>query len=356
MKGLVDMSDGDVKVSVIMPVYNAGGYLRGAIDSVLAQTFEDFELILVDDGATDGSGAVCDEYAAKDSRVRVRHGRNGGVCASRNVGMDIARGKWLAFCDHDDYMEPDLLKTAFRAIDGTQYKLVKFDHVTLRRLSEEKLYPEFAGIYHDDCEWTASQVLTAQTYSFFKALTGLVWDGLYLRTFVESSHLRFDESFRHGGEDFDFMTRFVAACGCGLWIGRALYRHYYNIGTSTSARFHMSLLLEYLKIAHAERELFPKAFADAGLRFSSFAEWTVPLVHFVFLVPGCPLTLREQVAWLVRYYDELVGRGICVPMRGMLLKRKFLNFCVRIGALRTYLVLKKGVVRTRNFVRGRLMG
>ncbi len=334
-------------VSVIMPVYNAGKYLRGAIDSVLAQTFKDFELILVDDGAPDGSGAVCDEYAAKDARVRVKHGRNGGICASRNVGMELARGEWLAFCDHDDYMEPVLLETALRAVEGTEHKLVKFNHHTFRRFPDDKVCPEFLGVRRGDCEWMVGKVLTAREYPFFKTLAGLVWDGLYLRRFVEARQLQFDESFKHGGEDFDFMTRFMATCDTGLWVGEALYRHYYNIGTSTSASFHMSLLHDYLKTANAERKLFPEAFSDGELRFSSFAEWTVPLVHFLFLAPGCPLSFREQTAWLVRYYDELVGQGTRFAVMRRPAKRCFLALCARLRAFWLYLFAKKAIVRMR---------
>ena len=334
-------------VSVIMPVYNAGKYLRGAIDSVLAQTFQDFELILVDDGATDGSGAVCDEYAAKDARIRVRHGRNGGICASRNVGMGMACGKWLAFCDHDDCMDPDLLAAAFRAVDGCPHNLVKFNHETCRRFQDGTLRREFSGVRHGDCEWDARCSLTARGYPFFKALAGLVWDGLYLRSFVESHHLRFDESFKNGGEDFDFMTRFIAASGRGIWLERTLYRHYYNVGTSTSSGFHQSLLSDYLRIAHAERELFPEAFADAGLRFASFAEWTVPLIHFVFLTSGCTLSFSDQVSWLSRYYDELVGRGARYSIAQLPAKRKFLGLCARSRLFWLYLLMKRAVVRLR---------
>ena len=97
-------------VSVIIPVYNSEKYLRQCLDSVLAQTCCDWEAILVDDGSTDSSGAICDEYAAADSRFRVRHGRNVGVSAARNTALDIARGEWLTVIDADDMLAPDALE------------------------------------------------------------------------------------------------------------------------------------------------------------------------------------------------------------------------------------------------------
>ena len=90
------------KISVIVPVYNTEKYLRRCVDSILAQTFTDFELLLIYDGSKDCSGAICDEYAAMDSRVRVFHQLNGGVSSARNLGLDNAQGEWIAFCDSDD--------------------------------------------------------------------------------------------------------------------------------------------------------------------------------------------------------------------------------------------------------------
>ena len=96
MKNIKDM------VSVIIPVYNAEKYLHRCIDSILAQTYTDFELLLINDGSNDGSGMICDAYAAKDSRVRVFHKENGGVSSARNIGIDNAAGVYISFVDADD--------------------------------------------------------------------------------------------------------------------------------------------------------------------------------------------------------------------------------------------------------------
>ena len=91
------------KISVIVPVYNTEKFLQRCIDSVLAQTYQDFELLLIDDGSKDSSGVICDEYAAQDIRVRVFHKENGGVSDTRNYGLDLAQGKYLMFLDSDDF-------------------------------------------------------------------------------------------------------------------------------------------------------------------------------------------------------------------------------------------------------------
>lgn len=97
------------KVSVIVPIYKAEKYLRRCVDSILAQTFTDFEVLLIDDGSPDNSGEICDEYAAKDSRVRVFHKENGGVSSARNLGLENASGEYTIHTDPDDWVEPTML-------------------------------------------------------------------------------------------------------------------------------------------------------------------------------------------------------------------------------------------------------
>ena len=99
------------EISVIVPVYNVEKYLRRCVDSILAQTFGDLEILLVDDGATDASGAICDEYAAADPRVRVIHKENGGLSDARNAGIEAAEGDYLCFIDSDDFVAETMLET-----------------------------------------------------------------------------------------------------------------------------------------------------------------------------------------------------------------------------------------------------
>lgn len=96
-------------ISIIVPVYNSEKTLCRCVDSILAQTYQNFELILIDDGSIDQSGKICDDYVRLDSRVRVFHKKNGGVSAARNVGLDNAKGTWLTFIDSDDYIQENYL-------------------------------------------------------------------------------------------------------------------------------------------------------------------------------------------------------------------------------------------------------
>ena len=115
------------KISVVIPVYNVERYLAECVDSVLAQSFGDYEIFLVDDGATDSSGAMCDAYAARDPRVRVIHRQNGGLSAARNTGLDAAAGTYVYFLDSDDYIAPDALEKLHALAERESADVVFFD-------------------------------------------------------------------------------------------------------------------------------------------------------------------------------------------------------------------------------------
>ena len=116
-------------LSIIVPVYDVENYLQKCIDSILAQTFTDFELILVDDGSPDNCPALCDAAAAKDARIRVIHQKNGGLSAARNAGLDAARGAWIGFVDSDDYIAPEMYETLYKAVQSTGADLALCDYV-----------------------------------------------------------------------------------------------------------------------------------------------------------------------------------------------------------------------------------
>ena len=119
-------------ISVIIPVYNVEKYLRECLDSVLAQTYANFEVILVDDGSTDSSGAICDEYAARDDRFRVIHKENGGLSVARNTGMADAKGEFVYFLDSDDLIEPDALESLISSIEHAKADFVFFEAESFR--------------------------------------------------------------------------------------------------------------------------------------------------------------------------------------------------------------------------------
>lgn len=126
------------KVSVIVPVYNVENYLEKCVRSILCQTQRDFELLLIDDGSTDGSGALCDTLGETDSRVRVIHQENKGLGGARDTGIDNARGEWLLFVDSDDWIEPDLLMKALNAAERENADMAVFPFRSVDETGKEQ--------------------------------------------------------------------------------------------------------------------------------------------------------------------------------------------------------------------------
>lgn len=126
------------KLSVIVPVYNVEKYLQRCVDSLLAQTHEDLEILLVNDGSTDGSPALCDAYAKKDARIRVIHQKNGGLSAARNTGIDAATGEYLAFLDSDDYVDRATYSLLLREMQERRADIVGMQ---FERVSEDSPFP-----------------------------------------------------------------------------------------------------------------------------------------------------------------------------------------------------------------------
>lgn len=127
----------DELVSIIVPVYNTGEYLAPCVESLIAQTYQNIEIILVNDGSTDGSGVVCDDFACRDERVKVIHQKNSGVSAARNAGLKAALGDYLTFVDSDDLLVPSALETAMRYLRENDADMVTYGWKKLRSNASE---------------------------------------------------------------------------------------------------------------------------------------------------------------------------------------------------------------------------
>lgn len=181
-----------IKVSVIIPVYNAEMYLRQCIDSLRNQTLEEIELICVNDSSTDGSLKILKEYAQVDNRIRVFTQKNAGAGAARNRGMREAKGKYLSFLDADDFFEADMLEKEyvlaerdnadFVVCKSDQYHTESNQHIQTDWVVREKALPPYRPFSYRQ-----------MTDNIFKVFVGWAWDKLYLRSFIESYDLKFQE-------------------------------------------------------------------------------------------------------------------------------------------------------------------
>lgn len=196
------------KVSIIVPVYKAEQYLHRCVDSILAQTFTDWELILVDDGSPDHSGAICDEYAALDARFKVIHKENGGVSSARNVALGRITGEWLTFVDSDDCLYSNTLQRWVEVAEKNNLDLIQC------HFNREYKEGQVAG---DEIE-----VMSATQYADTEKYLTCVWGTLFKTSIVKEHTLRFDEKVRLG-EDQIFLLNLMQYCKRIQRIGDVLY-------------------------------------------------------------------------------------------------------------------------------------
>ena len=201
------------EVSVIVPVYNAEKYLRKCVDSLLAQTFRYFEVILVDDGSPDRSGAICDEYAEKDPRVRVFHKENGGVSSARQCGLDHARGEYTIHADPDDWVEPNMLEELYAKAKAEDADMVICDY-----------YVEFGK--KTELKRQQPSALDSETVlrEMFQRLHGSLWNKLVKRACYKDFQISFPPEI-HYSEDLYVVVSLLLHPIKVAYIPRAFY-HY----------------------------------------------------------------------------------------------------------------------------------
>ena len=212
-----------VEVSVIIPVYNVDKYIRRCVESLLCQTFTNFELILVDDGSTDGSSDICDAYANVDSPVRVIHKSNGGLSSARNAGLDIATGERIIFVDADDAVNPNYLEDL---VGGNADVAISQCCLVAEEKSVPMLFTSDSFVGKDGVE------LFLNDY-FDCTLVSSAWAKILQHSTIQRLGLRFDERLR-AGEDQIFMLRYYLEGNVKSIEIRNSACYYYSTDISTS--------------------------------------------------------------------------------------------------------------------------
>lgn len=216
-------------ISIIVPVYNAVNYLSRCVDSILNQQFADFELIIVNDGSTDDSLAVCESFRRKDSRVLVINQDNAGVSSARNRGIKVAKGDFICFIDADDYVNPSYLEQLVSpALQNDKIDLVLQGRIKCKKEKQTKIAP--------DCEMVYS---LRQDSGFFEDVNLFrfcaVYSKLFKRDIIQNHEISFSKSLNHG-EDFDFLAQYLINCDVVQVSTCANYIYMINDG-SLSDRF-----------------------------------------------------------------------------------------------------------------------
>lgn len=199
-------------ISVIVPIYNVEQYLKKCIESIISSTYANLEIILVDDGSTDGSGKICDEFQAKDKRIRVVHKKNGGLSDARNVGLEIARGEFVSFIDSDDYIDSEMFEEVLTQFDKNT------DIVIYGRYVE---YPTKTIVQCPPSNKSMTNIEGIIELSSFKGFDMAAWDKIYRKNII--GKLRFPYGKKN--EDYFFTYKLFDKAKAIKTINRPFY-HY----------------------------------------------------------------------------------------------------------------------------------
>ena len=253
-----------ISVSVIVPVYNAERYLERCVNSIFAQTFTDYELILVDDGSTDGSGKMCDDYAQSNPQVCVNHQTNQGVSAARQKGLDAANGQYVIFADPDDWVEPTMLKELFEVAINNDADVVICDFwINSSEVTGDRKYQNPRALSSDS--------LLRQLIS--RELHGFTWNKLYRSSCLRKYHVTFPQGINYC-EDLWFNCKLFFNQDVKVaYLKKAFYHYdYYSNSSGLSRKLSSKSVKDYLSfIDFIHDELQESKFRDelAMLRFNA---------------------------------------------------------------------------------------
>ncbi len=285
-------------VSVILPIYNVEKYLARCVDSLLAQTYPQIELLLVDDGSTDTSGAIADAYGKREERIRVLHKQNGGLSDARNAGIEAATGDYLWFVDSDDWVEPDAVENMLRAAEAYDCDLVMSGY-SLDYANEG--YSVSFTIEREQTFFTKEE-LAEGIYAMEQKNFNVVWNKLYAAQRLRESGLRFEPDGMPG-EDLLFNCAFLQTEPRLCLITAQTYHYMRQDEDSLAGKYRKNLPEQVARFHEARRQMYDHFGMTEGKYEEHYAH---TFAHYVFTCvpnlykPKARLPRRERRAELRR--------------------------------------------------------
>ncbi len=319
------MKDMKEKISVIVPVYNVEPYIAGGIEAICSQTYPNLEIILVDDGSTDSSGRICDEYAGKDERIRVCHIANSGQSHARNVGLEMATGELIGFIDGDDAPCPQMYERLYRLLETYDAGIAECNFVGRNSLPPDEL--EENAVFVLGGREALYKQLDMKNRSRFPSTS--VWSKLFRREIIEK--LRFPDGRIH--EEYAYLCEALYGCRTYVYVNEILYKRTIRSDSTTKEKFSLRTL-DKLEV-HRERNRFLEKTEDRELLELSRAQEYNLMIHFYNL--ACENGMKEQAELL---YKEL-HRNKKEIFRSRLPKKKKLIFAIFCMNSRIYGRMRK---------------
>lgn len=345
-----------VKVSIVIPVYNVEPYIRQCLDSVVNQTLQDIEIIVVDDGSPDNCPAIIDEYAKKDSRIVAIHQKNSGVSTARNVGIEHVRGKYVFFCDSDDWLELNALEELWKAAERTDSDLVYGDYYK-RSESKSTYHHAFTNEFTTDSPETVEALQRAAWYLYganistpeFKSILnggGALWRVLIRSSVILDNNLRLDPYVRGVGDDILFTVLVYEYVRKISYISVAIY-NYRIVSRSLTHGYKPNFKETYSRVFERIDKFISDYKKNEAFRRASYIRVLAYLnttMNLYFINPANEKNEKQRFA----EFKDLVGSEpyhtavLKAPLKTIKGKKKRLMFwLLRIKCYKVFWALKK---------------
>ncbi len=312
------------KISVIVPCYKVEGYLPKCVESIMGQTYKDLEIILVDDGSPDSCPQICDEFARKDSRIKVIHKENGGLSSARNAGLDIATGDYIAFVDSDDWLELDMYEVLVSAISETNSDIATCDPYFCKYGTESRI-----TISHN----TGNRVVIEDNNDIFlhilepkPLLRFEVWNKLFTRSLIGKTRFKVGQRY----EDVYFDRIVFSRSKKLVAVDRALYNYLEYRPGSTVSSFNVGRLSKF-----EELDKYIEHFNDIG-RLDISRSFQKSAAESAMYFYGAVLQFDQTSD-----VKDFIYKKYCDYYRGMKIHPfKYIVFYYAPWVLRVYLKIK----------------
>ncbi len=326
-----------IKISIIVPVYNVELYLRRCLDTIINQTLNEIEIILVNDGSSDNSLDICRYYERLDSRIIILDKKNEGVSSARNEGLKVARGEYIGFVDPDDWIDFNMYESMYTKAKTGNYDIVMCNYFLERKISEkvEINLSKKKFIGNDEIlEWIIKNMIAPVDLNSNQiCIAGAVWRMIFRRNIILSNSICFKRNLMYG-EDLIFSIESLVNCN-RVYILDEYYYHYFKREGSATNIYRYNHFEEMLELEEniveilKERQLYSEFENRVNIRH--YLNYISQIQNL--LKKGCPYSYKEKLKFINEFCSDTVVRNIVE-------KQKSYNYCVR-KEIYNFLIKKK---------------
>lgn len=331
------------QISIIVPVYNVEQYLSRCIDSILSQTYTNFELILVNDGSTDSSGEICDRYAKIDNRIQVHHSQNNGVSIARNIGINCAKGDWITFVDSDDWIENNLFTEITQIVNQYPTDIICWNYYINKEKREVVQHFKDNSLIIKSTQKEIFDLFLMSIYpAYFKFTNNAnwdmfsIWNKAYSKTFLNKFNIRFNPQLKRS-EDVLFNASCLRNTTCVILINKC-FTHYVIRDSSAMTSHDPNLFLTLKTSANILYSILP---SNNKVVMQCYLCRCMGYIHEYFrksLWDNSKMKTREKIQNLSILCEPIKNSQVDINGNVIALKNKLIIWLIKLQAYR-YLFL-----------------